>query len=648
MSGIGGVFGSGGAPVERHDLCKITRMLERRGPDGSDLWCRDSIGLVHTALVTTPEAKHEHLPLVSEGGALVITADARLDNRDELIRLLGLRDRERDGLGDGELILWAYRKWGERCPEHLLGDFAFAVWDSRERVLFCARDHFGVRPFYYHHSPGHLFAFASEPRAILVLEQVPYRIYEPRIADFLVTQLEGIDKTCTFFEEVYRLPPAHTLTVTPGGMAIRRFWTLEPGPELRLGSHEAYGDAFLEVFREVVRCRMRGPGSAVGVLLSGGIDSGSVAAVAAEEQAAAGGGPLPTFSGVGPDAGSCVETRAIHAAMAMPGLDPHRVPYHSLGDLLPPLQDAAWGPDEPFDHTATLLWALDLAAGHRGVRALLDGTDGDILLAEGSYLAHLMRRGRWRLAYREAAGRNRSLGFGEPPALQLLKRGVQAWTPAPLWRLRRGPPGWARRRRVENNLRSSLIAAEFAQRVRLAERLDALDAQRAGPPFPNLQQERARAITHPYLTVGLERFQRVAASLGTESRHPFADVRLAAFCASLPGDQTLRDGWPKSILRQAMAGRIPEEIRWRWGKERLGGAFTLAFMEAARERVRTAIEENLDFLREYVDIQNLNVMCHRYFRDGARDRAHRVYEAAHLGEWLRRHRNRPRLRVETA
>ena len=94
----------------------------------------------------------------------------------------------------------------------------------------------GMRQLIYHHSPGRFFAFATEPRAILVLPQVPYRINEARIADYLVEELEGIDKTSTFFEEVYRLPPAHTLTVTPEGMRQRRYWALEAGPELRLAS----------------------------------------------------------------------------------------------------------------------------------------------------------------------------------------------------------------------------------------------------------------------------------------------------------------------------------------------------------------------------------------------------------------------------
>jgi asparagine synthase (glutamine-hydrolysing) len=147
-----------------------------------------------------------------------------------------------------------------------------------------------MRPLYYHHTPGRLLAVASEPRAILVLEQMPYRIDEGRIADALVGELEGIDLTSTFFEDVYRLPPAHVLVATPRGVRVSRYWTLEAGDELRLPSNDAYAEAFLEVFTEAVRCRLRGAGP-VGAMLSGGMDSGAVVAVARGLLAEAGRAP---------------------------------------------------------------------------------------------------------------------------------------------------------------------------------------------------------------------------------------------------------------------------------------------------------------------------------------------------------------------
>src|SRR4029079_19246480 len=168
----------------------------------------------------------------------------------------------------------AYLRWSDACLDHLLGDFAFAIWDPRADRLFCARDHFGMRQLTYYHEPGKFLAFATEVPAVLALDETPKRINEGRIADFL-ERLQGIDQTSTFYEEIFRLPPAHCLTLDSAGLRITRYWTLRPGPQLNLASPEAYAQAFLEVFTEAVRCRLRSAG-AVGSTLSGGVDSGSI------------------------------------------------------------------------------------------------------------------------------------------------------------------------------------------------------------------------------------------------------------------------------------------------------------------------------------------------------------------------------------
>jgi asparagine synthase (glutamine-hydrolysing) len=158
-------------------------ILAHRGPDGAGAWSEESVGLGHRMLHTTPESLNEKLSLVDDRRGLVLTADARLDNRDELITALGFGGRPCEELTDSELILGAYKRWGERCPERLLGDFAFAIWDRRRQELFCARDHIGVKPFYYHRA-GKLFVFASEIKALLCVPEVPRRLNEVRVAPF--------------------------------------------------------------------------------------------------------------------------------------------------------------------------------------------------------------------------------------------------------------------------------------------------------------------------------------------------------------------------------------------------------------------------------------------------------------------------------
>ncbi len=145
MSAILGIFNRNRAPVNRADLEKMVNLLAYRGPDDAAVWVDAAVGLGHRMLWTTPESLQEKLPLVDERGPFALTADARLDNRAELIALLDLRDRPPDTVSDSALILAAYLQWGEACAEKLLGDFAFALWDGRSRTLFCARDHFGAK-----------------------------------------------------------------------------------------------------------------------------------------------------------------------------------------------------------------------------------------------------------------------------------------------------------------------------------------------------------------------------------------------------------------------------------------------------------------------------------------------------------------------
>ncbi len=584
VSGIFGLFNQDGAPVSDGELGNMASLLERRGPDRTGQWRDGAIGLGHTLLTTTPEAVFERLPLKHAETGCVITADVRLDNRAELLAALDIEARA-PSIGDAEIILTAYLAWGEGCVERLLGDFAFAIWDPRRRTLFCARDHFGMRPLYYHHTPGRFLAFASEPKAILVLPQTPYRINEGRIADFLVTQLEGIDKTSTFFEEVYRLPPAHSVSVTPERMQIRRYWTLEPGEELRLRSNEAYAEAFLEVFTEAVRCRLRSHGP-VGSMLSGGMDSGSVVAVAKDVLADQGRGPLPTFSALGPDPETCVETRTIHAALTMDGLKPHLIRHDRLDELLPELEGLTWNLDEPFDNHMTLPRAVYLAAHRAGIKVLLDGVAGDVVLGEGSHIARLIRRGRWRTAYREAVGQQRFWGDAYPAWRELYRGARSAAAPNSLRRLHQLALHSRRlRQRLEKNIETSLIDRDFAQRVRLSERLRALDGYSSGGLSSAYSMERARSVDHPYVTVGRERYDRVASAVSVEPRDPFLDQRVVALCLALPGEQKLANGWPKIVLRRAMTGRLPDAVRWRTGKEHLGWAFTQALIAVRRRSV---------------------------------------------------------------
>ena len=185
MSGIVGLIHHDGRPVSFEELRGMLDVMSYRGPDGRRVWNDGPTGLGHAMLHTTPESLAEAPPLVSRNGNVVITADVRLDNRRELISKLG--PPEGEAIGDGQLILSAYERWGEDCPKHLIGDFAFAIADRRTQTLFCARDHFGVKPFYYCNS-GEMFAFASELKGILSLSNIPRILDEVAVGDYLTSR----------------------------------------------------------------------------------------------------------------------------------------------------------------------------------------------------------------------------------------------------------------------------------------------------------------------------------------------------------------------------------------------------------------------------------------------------------------------------
>ncbi|HET9712015.1 MAG TPA: asparagine synthase-related protein, partial [Pyrinomonadaceae bacterium] len=203
---------------------------------------------------------------------LSITADARIDGREELIAKL---PRAPETQNDSELILLAYETWGEDCLKHLIGDFAFAIWDSRSRRFFCARDHFGVKPFFFTHV-ANTFKFSTNLNSLRTGSDA---LNETAIGDYLLFGLNQ-DLSTTTFREIQRLPPAHSLTLHNGSLSIRRYWTPDTSKEVRYRDSDSYVERFNELLQRAVRDRLRA--RRVAVSMSGGLDSTSLAAVACE------------------------------------------------------------------------------------------------------------------------------------------------------------------------------------------------------------------------------------------------------------------------------------------------------------------------------------------------------------------------------
>jgi len=597
MIRIAGVFEVGERPAG--DIGPMLATMQRFHIGAATAWREGGVAVGQVRL-SHGDPKGEHrVPVVRDAEAgTSIVADARIDNRDEL-----RRDLRENGIevpladGDAGLILAAYGKYGDECCGHLIGDFAFTIFDSRARRMFCARDAFGVRQFYYHHAAGHLFAFASDCPTLVAYAHVPCRIDEGRIGEYMLG-MEGVDHTGTFFEEVVRLPPGFSLVVTSTDCTTQRWYF--PKARCDVGDPDEYERVFRELLTQAVACRV-GDGHRVGSMLSGGLDSSAVAAIAAGLPRVDG-NLLPVFSLVSARNPDCPETRAIHSMLRTGLFDSHQSPCDAPGDLDAELTDAMWNVDDPFDASLSAPLAAYSLARRAGVDAVLDGIDADTLLGKGDLIAGCIRGGRWTTALtllqQDAAMLNRGHGWATVRALrtalvpELLRRAARKLiSPFRYWQRRR----------------QSLVAARFAKSVNLKRRHEIY----ACVTIPGLAGDaipaRVRVLLEPHLSAALGRYNRVAFSQSVEPLHPFLDQRLVEFCAGVPDEEFFQGGFRKALMRRSLAGILPRDVAWRPDKHHLGWQQQLRLRLLSIQRIVGA-SKDITCLKRYVDARRLQHM----------------------------------------
>jgi asparagine synthase (glutamine-hydrolysing) len=269
MSGICGIVNFSGRPIGQEELKYMSDAASHRGQDGTTFWFEGSIGMAYLSLIITPESRGDKQPLVN--GHMVLAADARVDNRDELMRILMLKSKNAT---DADLIMAAYCRWGVDCPKHIIGDFAFALWDNREKHLLLARDPMAMRSLYYQIETKRLL-FATEIKQIIALPDISAEIYEPAIAAFLAGPAMPLQ--WTFYKGINQLEAGHTLVLKSRRTQIRRFWDINPQNRIYYKDKNEYIEQFRELFKESVKCRLRSI-RPIGLMLSGGMDSMSIAA----------------------------------------------------------------------------------------------------------------------------------------------------------------------------------------------------------------------------------------------------------------------------------------------------------------------------------------------------------------------------------
>jgi asparagine synthase (glutamine-hydrolysing) len=576
MSGIVGVYYLDGRPVERDDVERMVESIPYRGPDGSGVWTDGSVGLGHQMLWTTPESLHEKLPLTNHTRDLTLTADARIDNRDELIDALNLNGRPRETITDSELILVAYEKWGEQCPEKLLGDFSFAIWDKRKQKIFCARDPIGIKPFYYFFN-GKTFRWSSEPKAIFEDKTIPKEPNLQLICLYLLNRFDEREET--LYQNIYRLPPSHFMVLENGQIRKGQYWDIDPNHSIRYKTDAEYAEHFLTLFKEAVKVRLRSHGP-VGAWLSGGLDSSSIVCTAQKlyrENSVPNHG-FETFSVVF-DTFTCDERNYIDEVVRKWDIKKNYVTYEKNLSWVD-FEKTRCYPDVAYSPTLLCTGPVLMEAQEKGIKVMLDGIGGDEFLAlDFNHLTDLLVKGSiFKLIAQikhDAALSSHSLSFlflnycMKPLIPRPMKTGLRF-----LLKPFRGNgiPSW--------------MNIDYLKKEGLSERLK---TRVPSPRFPtHAQQKIYEVLYYGWGTnVAQEGAERFSAIFSSENRYPFFDRRLVEFSIALPVEQRWRNEVSKAILRRAMEGILPESVKNRKDK----ADFTFIFDHELKERQVTKLYE---------------------------------------------------------
>ena len=510
-----------------------------------------SVALGHRRLAILDLSAAGHGPLPSPDGKLWITYNGEVYNYVELRSELAARGHAFRSGTDTEVLLAAYAEWGEAALSRLNGMFAFAIYDATRGVVFCARDRFGVKPFYYHAADG-LVAFASEIKGLLAHPNVPRRPHEPSLAGFLVRgALDEGDQT--FFDGIRALPASHHLTIDvgTGGVRLARWYDIGPTVDAA-----ASPESFRALFEDAVRLRLRSDVD-VGSCLSGGLDSSAIVAVTARLRAEGGAG-RHAFSILYDDPGMS-ERPFVEAVVAHTNVASHTTSA-TAADLAEDLAALVRHQDEPIPSAGPYSqWRVMRLAREHGLKVLLDGQGADEVLAGypyqvGPYLGEMAQRFGIRRAVHEARAVAQVTGRGFAFYGSLL-----AYQRLPL------PP----------SLRRRLVGRFSTHRHVPAELLDPALLGRLGPlpgerhaPRATLREERLASVWRTSLPALLRYEDRSSMAFGIETRTPFLDYRLVEHAMALPAESLIRGGWTKAILRESMRGVLPEPVRLR--RDKLG------------------------------------------------------------------------------
>ena len=559
MSGIFGIFRFDGDRVAERDLALLGEAMAHRGPDGRDLVTAGPVGLGRALMRVTPEDAFDLQPLTDPDRDLMVVADCRLDNREDLASAFALPTATLEQTPDSALILMAYQTWGQDCPQHLLGDFAFAVWDGRAKTLLLARDHMGQRGLLYHRGADRII-FASDRQALWKHPDVPQRpLSDADIGRVLIHDMTVRDKSAAV-DTITGFSAGSVLTVRADGtIATGPYWAPHADPAHE-GKDEAYYiDAYRRVLAEAVACRLRRLTAPPGIIFSGGYDSGGIAALAGATPVP--GGKLIAATSVMP-----ADYRGtIRHARRWVDLCKRDMPWLDVRYVTREGKNILTGLDQHFiergapagNYHFVQTELLSTLAG-AGARMIMDGHGGDYTLnprGQASLAMHL-RKGHWRRLLKELPAHHR---LGGRSWWSLFRADiVEMLLPAGLRKLRQRiadgfAPPWRDQPINEVFARELMESGDVDPKgLRLAPRAQSKMRER-------MRQTLERIVSAPGPGIGME-----AAYHGLELTRPFHDKRVVELALAIPEELYVKNGRNRYLACIALKDLYPQEFQTRW------------------------------------------------------------------------------------
>lgn len=625
MSGIFGIVNYDQLPVNNDILNRMSEALLHRGPDGVTVWTSRNAGLGHCMAHSSPESLHESLPLCDSTLQIVVTAHARIDNREELAGILGNLLPKNRIVTDSDYILAAYEKWGIECPQSLLGDFAVAIWDQRKRKLFCFRDRMGVKPFFYY-SGCSFFAFASEIKAILAIPGIIRRPNICRIADFI--SFGATENSSTFYDSIYQLPPASHLTASSASLKTQRYWHPHKQRIATLTDAQ-YEEEFRSIFSDAVQCRLRSI-QPVGAFLSGGLDSSSIVA-ATSEILQSSQRTLQTFSGVYDKLADCDERHYFSSLLSRYALRSNYV----YGDSISPqyaFDRIADSFDQPFAFPHFFLkWHLLQLARKQHIGVMLDGHDGDTAVSYGhGLLPELALQGR---LLRLAQECNQ---IGQKNICALPRKLFNVYVNTAINLLLAKHLCFPEQKSMVTGV--NMLNPHLLQETQILFRLQSLAKSIPHRGQTELQWHTA-ALLQPSQADILLLLEHLSVSSTVELRFPFFDSRLIEFCVSLPAEQKFRSGLNRNIVRRALCNILPHNIRYRTGKTNLAKSLTHGYINNANSWLKLALDTLSPSVYELVNvgiIKTFHIKLDRKPHDIDNREIRAILRIISLSKWLQK------------